>query len=215
MRRESGTGAGARLALCKNIPVAAGLGGGSVDAAATLTGLNRFWGLHWPVERLERLSEILGADVPACVRNVPVYARGIGERLVNAPVLPDCGVLLVNPRVETPTPDVFKAFRASNPDISAKMFTPLPEQFPSISTLVDAIAPRGNDLLEAACQVTPVIGDVLTALRGLSGTAHTGLSGSGATCFALFRDAQAAAHAANTLTQAQPGWWVWCGGWAS
>jgi 4-diphosphocytidyl-2-C-methyl-D-erythritol kinase len=214
LRREAGVAAGARISLDKHIPVAAGLGGGSADAAAALAGLNVLWSLNWPVERLEKLSEALGADVPACVRNVPVYARGIGEWLEDAPPLPRCGVLLVNPGVATPTPAVFSAFKRTNPQAAAGVFSPLPERFGSLDRLVSTIAPRGNDLLDAALDVTPEIGAVLGDLRALPGVVHAGLSGSGATCFALFAT-RAKAHAASrSLGRKRPDWWRWSGGWA-
>ncbi len=213
LRREAGVADGARISLDKHIPVAAGLGGGSADAAAALAGLNRFWDLHWPVERLERLSEALGADVPACVRNAPVYARGIGEQLEDAPPLPRCGVLLVNPRAAAPTPAVFAAFRSMRPEIAPRTVPPPPRRFPDLAALVAAIAPRGNDLLDAAIGVTPAVADVLAALQALPGLRHAGLSGSGATCFGLFDDVRAARAAMGRIGRAHPAWWTWSGGW--
>jgi 4-diphosphocytidyl-2-C-methyl-D-erythritol kinase len=214
LQREACVTAGALIGLEKFIPVAAGLGGGSADAAATLTGLNVLWGLGWPVGRLETLSEALGADVPACVRNVAVYARGIGERLTDAPPLPRCGVLLVNPGVPTPTPAVFMAFKAMHAAVAPRAFPPPPERFAALDDLVGMVRPRGNDLTDAAIRVTPGIAEVLETLRALPGAAHAGLSGSGATCFALFATKAEAARAARKLGRARGGWWRWSGGFA-
>jgi 4-diphosphocytidyl-2-C-methyl-D-erythritol kinase len=194
------------LQLEKIIPVAAGLGGGSADAAAALNGLNQFWGLNWPMERLEKLAAQLGADVPACIRSQPVIARGVGNILISAPALPSCGLLLVNPRVATPTPAVFKAYAAANPVIPPRDPVPWPPAFGDLSALVDILSARGNDLVQAAIQVTPVIGEVLMHLKALPGVRYAGLSGSGATCFALFDDEEQAQGA-----HVPPGWWRWSG----
>jgi 4-diphosphocytidyl-2-C-methyl-D-erythritol kinase len=213
LRQAAGVAAGARIGLTKVIPVAAGLGGGSADAAAVLSGLNRFWGLHWPDARLEALAERLGADVPACVRSAPVHARGIGERLSPAPALPPCGVLLANPRIPTPTPAVFKIFSTANPVIAPLVRPASPDAYGDLASLVADVASRGNDLLPAAIAVTPAIGEVLAALRATPGVAHAGLSGSGATCFALLETPALAGEAARGLAARHPGWWIWSGGW--
>jgi 4-diphosphocytidyl-2-C-methyl-D-erythritol kinase len=211
LRREAGVGEGARLDLVKHIPVAAGLGGGSADAAATLVALNTMWRLGWSVERLEQLAARLGADVPACLRGRPVIARGVGDILADAPALPPCGLLLVNPRVATPTPAVFWAFKELSPVIAPQRAPALPAAFRDLSALVAAIAPRGNDLLEAAVRVTPTIADVLAELQRLGGVRHVGLSGSGATCFALFDEARTARARLATIVRRRPGWWAWSG----
>jgi 4-diphosphocytidyl-2-C-methyl-D-erythritol kinase len=213
IQSEAGIREAAYILLDKRVPVAAGLGGGSSDAAATLLALNRVWRLDWPPEQLEALASQLGADVPACIRLRPVYARGIGERLTDAPPLPSCGVLLVNPRVATSTPSVFKSFRELNPVIDRPEFPALPEEFPDLAALVAAIEPRGNDLLQSALTVTPAIADVLEALRSLSGVAYASLSGSGATCFALFETVPAARIAQGSIMWRRPDWWTWSGGW--
>jgi 4-diphosphocytidyl-2-C-methyl-D-erythritol kinase len=211
LRREAGIEQGALLSLTKNIPVAAGLGGGSADAAATLLALNHYWGLQWPLERLHSLAAALGADVPACLASKPVFARGIGDVLSLAPKMPDCGVLLVNPRVPTPTPAVFKAFKMEHPEINKPDIALFPAELPDLATLVQAITPRGNDLLPAAVSVSPVIEDVLSALRSLPGARYWSMSGSGATCFALFDTRAVAAQAQMKLAILQPGWWAWFG----
>ncbi len=206
LAREAGCSPEAALHLHKAIPVAAGLGGGSADAAAALNGLNRFWGLDWPFERLEKLAAQLGADVPACLRSRPVRARGVGDLLSPAPVMPSCAVLLVNPLAPTPTPAVFKAFAAANPEIVPRERGPWPAAFDHLPALVDRLDARGNDLLPAALQVTPVIADVLATLKSTPEALYAGLSGSGATCFALFEDVSQARRAVIP-----PNWWRWSG----
>jgi 4-diphosphocytidyl-2-C-methyl-D-erythritol kinase len=214
LQAEAGVRKGALIRIDKRIPVAAGLGGGSADAAAMLRALNRCWGLDWPIARLETLAAALGADVPACIRSAPVLAFGVGDILRPAPAMPDCGILLVNPRIQTPTPAVFKAFREQNPVVHALEQKPFPPRFSTLDVLVAAIALRGNDLLGAAVSVTPVIADVLKALERAPNAAYASLSGSGATCFTLFATQDQAAEAARGLADAHPGWWSWSGRWA-
>lgn len=213
LREAAGGGPAMAFTLEKAIPVAAGLGGGSADAAAALRGLNVFWKLDWPMERLETIALRVGADVPACLRSAPVYARGVGEALTEAPAMPPCGILLANPRVATPTPAVFKAFRDLSPVVAPRGFPPMPTRFLDLAELVAAVAPRSNDLLPAAIAVTPAISVVLAALRALPTAVHVGLSGSGATCFGLFETETAAQEAEGVLRCARPGWWTWAGGW--
>lgn len=182
---------GAALTLDKRIPVAAGLGGGSADAAATLRLLNRLWELDHS-DGLGVIAAGLGSDVPACLVSRTRLGRGRGERL--EPVdLATAGwpALLVNPRVAVPTAAVFAAWDGL--DRGALR----PEAW---------LAAR-NDLEPPARAVAPVIGDVLAALAATAPRVSR-LSGSGATCFALYEEAEQAAAAAATLRAAKPGWWI-------
>lgn len=170
--------------LEKQIPVAAGLGGGSADAGAALRLLNRLAGHPLAEADLERLGATLGADVPACVRSRPALGTGAGEALRDVGRLPPMGVLLVNPRVAVPTGPVFRAWDGADRG-------PLG---------ADWRAAR-NDLEAPAIRLQPVIADVLAWLRKLPGASLVRMSGSGATCFALFEGAVPSVEAPN-------GWWV-------
>ncbi len=189
----------AALRLTKRIPVAAGLGGGSADAAATLRALVDLWRVAMPEEELFDLAATLGADVPMCLAGRPALATGIGERLALAPKLPACAILLVNPGVALPTPAVFAAregvFSAAKP---------LGGGWPSLREFSDDLAHRGNDLTDAAISLQPEVADVLAHLRRSEGVAHVAMSGSGATCFGLFGSLEAAKRAASLLPAA---WW--------
>ncbi len=215
LRNNAGIRAGVAIHLTKHIPVAAGLGGGSADAAATLRGLNQFWNLNLADEQLFLLAAPLGADVPACLASQPVLATGIGDVLKPLSPLPACGLLLVNPRVATPTPAVFRAFTKANPVIAPHSLVSLEQTFPDLDGLVAALALRGNDLLDAAVSVTPVIATVLAALSAAPGCRYAHLSGSGATCFGLFSTQQEAGEAAAILGREKPDWWSWTGKWAA
>jgi len=186
------------LGLTKRIPVAAGLGGGSADAAATLQALIDLWRVALPVEELFDLAARLGADVPMCLAGRAALASGVGERLAPAPPLPSCAILLVNPRMALPTPDVFKARRGAFSE-------PRPlHPWTDLESFAAALAERGNDLTDAAITLRPVVADVLAFLRKGDGAYHTGMSGSGATCFALYESVELANRAAARLPTS---WW--------
>jgi 4-diphosphocytidyl-2-C-methyl-D-erythritol kinase len=187
----AGVPAGARLHLEKHIPVAAGLGGGSADAAAALRLLNRLWGLDWPLERLAAIGETLGADVPVCVFSRTMFGAGKGERLSPWPdAMAGTPLLLVNPRVAVPTGPVFAGWdRMDRGGID-----------PGAS-----LADLRNDMTAAAVAIQPVIADVLAALAA-SDAILSRMSGSGATCLALF--ATDAARDATAQAFSGTGWWL-------
>lgn len=193
LQGEAGVAAGASLRLTKTLPVAAGLGGGSADAAAALRLLDRVWELGLAQVRLERLAAALGADVPACIGSVAVRGEGRGDRLrpVADPGLAGTPVLLVNPRVPLSTPAVFRLWDGRDR-----------------GALSDQWIDARNDLEPMALALAPVVGDVLEVLRGQPETRLVRMSGSGATCFALFESGAARDAAAAAIGAAQPGWWI-------
>ncbi|KAB7648478.1 4-(cytidine 5'-diphospho)-2-C-methyl-D-erythritol kinase [Polymorphobacter fuscus] len=186
----AGVTEGAEIALDKRIPVAAGLGGGSADAAATLRLLSRLWGLDWSLERLDAIAATLGSDVPACVHSRLCFGAGRGEVLAPWPDdLSGTPVLLVNPRVAVPTGPVFAGWdRVDHGGIAAGA----------------PLATLRNDMTAAACALAPVIGEVLAALAA-TGPMLSRMSGSGATCLALYHDNAARDRAAAAI--APHGWW--------
>ncbi len=194
---------GARLRLTKRLPVAAGIGGGSADAAAALRGLNRVWGLDIGAEALRDLGATLGADVPVCLAARPGFLGGIGEHFEPAPDLPRFWLVLVNPGVPLPTRAVFKARRG---EFSA----PLPRfAAPAdVAALVRHLMAGRNDLEATAMTLVPAIGEVLAALRESPRCLLARMSGSGATCFGLFAEPEAARAAAARIGAARPAWWA-------
>lgn len=199
----AGIDAGARLSLVKRLPVAAGIGGGSADAAAALRALDRLWGLALGPARLGAIAAGLGADVPVCLAGRPARMGGVGERIGPAPALPPFGLLLANPGIALSTPAVFAA-RVGPFDPPAN----LPGSWPDATAMAAGLARCRNGLEAAAVALCPPIARVLEALGRLPGAHLARLSGSGATCFALFDDDGAAARAAALLAADQPGWWV-------
>jgi 4-diphosphocytidyl-2-C-methyl-D-erythritol kinase len=199
----AGVDAGARLRLVKRLPVAAGIGGGSADAAAALRALDRLWGLEFGPARLGAIAAGLGADVPVCLGVQPARMGGVGQRIGPAPVLPCFGLLLANPGIALSTPAVFAARRGP--------FDPpadLPGSWPDAAAMAAGLARCRNGLEAAAIALCPPVARVLEVLGRLPGARLARLSGSGASCFTLFDDDRAAARAAVLLAQDQPGWWV-------
>jgi 4-diphosphocytidyl-2-C-methyl-D-erythritol kinase len=196
---------GASLTLGKMIPVAAGLGGGSSDAAAALRLLARLWHMPPPTPAL---AVTLGADVPVCLSPAPARMQGIGEVLSPAPALPaGLGLVLANPRVPLATPPVFSA-RSGPFDAPVS----LPARFADAADLAAFLATTRNGLEDAAVSLCPVIATVRAACAALPGALLARMSGSGPTCFALFATVAEAERAAGLLTAREPGWWAWGGG---
>jgi len=203
LRQLAEIGTGADITLHKCLPVASGIGGGSADAAAAITALRRLWDFEPAASDVSALALELGADVPVCLAGEAAYMGGIGEVLEPFPALPEIPVVLVNPGVAVSTADVFRA--RTGP------FTP-PNRFAGpvghALDLAQSLAARQNDLTAAATAQAPVIGDALTALGGCTDCLLTRMSGSGATCFALFALPAAAEAAAKRIAAAYPDWWV-------
>lgn len=191
----------ARLMLEKHLPVAAGIGGGSADAAATLRVLARLHGLD---HDLHDIAAALGADVPVCLRRKPARMTGIGDILLPAPGLPPFGLLLVNPGVAVSTKTVFNA--RSGAFSSAEI---LPSAWPDVDCMARDLGRLRNDLQDVACRLAPGIGDLLDVIAAIPDCRLARMSGSGATCFGLFDTATAAEAAAVALKRS--GWWCWGG----
>ncbi len=207
LREQAGINDGAALKLTKRLPPAAGIGGGSADAAAALRALNGLWGLGLADMDLLALGLELGADVPVCLRGRAAFMGGIGEDLCPAPALPRAWVVLVNPGHPLSTPAVFKKRREMmGTDFSAPAgFNYAPQD---AAELAAVLAKRRNDLEVAAVALFPAVGEVLAALNETAGVLLARMSGSGATCFGLMADAEAAATAALALAGGHPDWWV-------
>ena len=193
--------------LDKRLPVAAGLGGGSSDAAAALRLVARANALAPNDPRLYAAARLTGADVPVCVEPRARIMRGIGEMLSAPLSLPPLPAVLVNPGVALPTKAVFAGWTpaashgvAADLDAAAKLG--------SRDQLLQFLDTQANDLEASAMALKPEIADVLHALRGLSGCRLARMSGSGATCFGLFSAATPARQAAKKLRAKYPRWWV-------
>jgi 4-diphosphocytidyl-2-C-methyl-D-erythritol kinase len=198
------------ISLDKRLPVAAGLGGGSSDAAATLMLIGDALGWDW-VDRsedaLERLAGTLGADTPMCLKARPTIAEGRGERLSFPPVFPDLDAVLVNPLVPSPTGAVYRAYDATGAVGGAEPPS-WPEPMETPEQLAGFLSGCRNDLEAAAMSLQPAIGEVLAALRERPETLFARMSGSGATCFALCAGRRQRDDLALALGDARRDWWV-------
>lgn len=200
----SPTQLGASIALEKNLPVAAGLGGGSADAAATLRALNRLWALGRSEDQLIELAQTLGSDVPACVLSRPCWMEGRGERVWPTSTLPPLDLILVNPGILLATDSVFATLNART---GTSAMEP-PGRIEKLWDLVAYLEDSGNDLEAPATHLQPDIDHVLEALHHEPGCVFAQMSGSGATCFGLFNDREYAEGGAGRIAQDHPHWWV-------
>jgi len=201
---HTGTAAGAALHLDKQLPVAAGIGGGSADAAAALRVLIALWDVDVEADALHALALKLGADVPMCLAGRAAFVGGIGEEIAPLDGLPPAPLVLVNPGVPVPTPQVFKARTGAFSTAPPRWRMP-----PSgVRELAARLSAQRNDLTTAAETVAPAVGEVLAALRAAPGCLLARMSGSGATCFGIFANTASAETAAHTLAASRPAWWV-------
>lgn len=192
---------GAAITLEKHLPNAAGIGGGSSDAASAMLLLAELWGVT-PPEPTQALT--LGADVPACAAGPrPVFMRGIGDVVAPAPRLPDMALVLVNPRVSVPTGGIFGGLtNRNNPPMS-----PLAVDL-DFDGFAAWLRDQRNDLLPPARALAPEIDATLAKLSAQPAVQHAGMSGSGATCWGLVRNMADARHVARAIQVSEMSWWV-------
>ena len=201
--------------LYKTLPVAAGIGGGSADAAAALRLLAKANGLAADDARLFEVAQLTGADVPVCVASRACVMTGVGESLLPL-ALPKLPCVLVNPRVAVATKDVFTALGLRSGELLVGFADVLqaivwPEAGASLEEWVEAFAASSNDLEAPAMRIQPVIGEVISALNATDGAWLARMSGSGATCFAIYENTAEAGRAAEKLRRDHPEWWVHAG----
>ena len=192
-----------KITLEKKLPLAAGIGGGSSDAASTIWGLQEFWGLTRNEDYLMPLLTNLGADVPACLNCAPVIMQGIGDVLSNAPDMPEISIVLVNPMINCPTSNIFLHHQGH-----FKSPIEMPECFTDIHDLTDFLMNTENDLYEPALKSVPEIGNVIHSIKIQEGCILSRMSGSGATCFGIFKNENSAIKAKQHILHDNPDWWV-------
>jgi 4-diphosphocytidyl-2-C-methyl-D-erythritol kinase len=201
--------------LDKVLPVAAGIGGGSADAAAALRLLARLNNLEFDDERLLEVALLTGADVPVCLASRACDMTGVGETLLPLS-LPKMPCVLVNPRVPVATREVFERLGLRNGELlvgasDVIQATAWPEDGASLEDWVEVLAAGSNDLEAPATRIRPVIGEVLSALSATDGAWLARMSGSGATCFAIYENTAEAQRASQKIMLDHPNWWVHAG----
>jgi 4-diphosphocytidyl-2-C-methyl-D-erythritol kinase len=188
----------ATIHLDKHLPIQAGIGGGSADAAAVLRALARAKGVAVPTAQ----SVQLGADVPVCCAAHTARMQGIGVKVTLLPHIEPLQAVLVNPRVHVPTPQIFKAITVkTNPPLTA----PIPTR---PSDLIAWLRAQRNDMQDAAISVAPIIAQCLNVIEGSDQCQLARMSGSGATCFGIYPSEHTAHRAAKSIQHAHPEWWV-------
>jgi 4-diphosphocytidyl-2-C-methyl-D-erythritol kinase len=193
---------GARIVLHKEIPIGAGLGGGSSDAAATLRALTKLWNVSVAPEALHAIAAKLGSDVPVCLYQKPAFMRGIGEQVIPVELPTRAAVLLINPLVPVLAGDVYKKFREgfdTSPPLDA---------IDSFRALICELSERRNALTAPAVSLCPAIAEGLQLLRATEKCQLARMSGSGGTCFGLFETIHEAEIAAALLKETLPDWWM-------
>ena len=193
-----------QIDLVKRIPIAAGLGGGSADAAAALRLLDREWKISLGTERLAEIGQRLGADVPMCLASKPLVAKGIGERIRLVPNMPSLPIVLAHPGVPIPTAEVF----ARLPEDERSGLPALPDKFPTVLEVIFWLRQARNDLAEPAAAVNKAAASAAKTLMRDPDCMFARMSGSGAAAFGIFINLAAAERAAERLRAAKPDWWI-------
>ena len=198
---------GVAITLQKNLPVAAGIGGGSADAAAALIGLAAFWGLDVSDQELDEMALKLGADVPACLRVCPQWVTGIGETRENVSIEYGEHLLLVNPAISISTASIFNAYkdRGDSFDIALPSKGIILNDYNMLKAIAD------NSLQAHAMEIAPGVGSALEAISSQFGCQLSRMSGSGATCFGVFDSEKSLNEATKTIKKNHPDWWVHAG----
>jgi 4-diphosphocytidyl-2-C-methyl-D-erythritol kinase len=204
-----------KFTLEKVLPVAAGIGGGSADAAAALRLLARVNQLAPDDPRVIEVARLTGADVPVCLASEACVMTGVGDTLLPL-ALPKMPCVLVNPRIAVATKDVFAALGLRHGELRVGVADVIrapawPEGGASRDRWIERLAAGSNDLEAPARSIAPAIDDVLAALKAGDGVRLARMSGSGATCFAIFSAAADAQRAQQSIQREHPQWWVHAG----
>jgi len=195
------------VGIQKRLPVAAGIGGGSADAAAVLRAVRKANPGHASAVDWLALAASVGADVPVCLASTAQLMWGIGRETMPVPAFPPLPAVLVNPGVPLSTAAVFGALGA--PPAPERIAVPsISDGFPDLASVATYVNAHGNDLEPPAKALCPAIGTVLAALGAAPGALLAHMSGSGPTCFALFETAEAAEAAERRIRALEPGWWT-------
>ena len=196
---------GAEITLYKSVPVAAGMGGGSSNAATTLLGLNELWGLKLQKDEIMRIAKELGADVPMCIIEKPLLAKGIGDEIQEMPNMPKLHIVMVNPNVELKSKIVFDKLQKTDNE-------PLPELPTNDNTKewIEWLQMCRNDMQDTAMQLVPEIGTCINVLEK-NGAELARMTGAGASVFGLYTSEQSAQNAEKEIKIKYPNWWTKCG----
>lgn len=195
-----------KFKLTKNIPISSGVGGGSANAAAVLNGLNDKFQLDLSKNQLKKFGSRLGADVPPCVINKPLFAEGIGDEITEIQEFPKLHILLVNPLIAVSTAEIFKMGfdrKSESRNLNSEKMS-----FKTTQNLIDFLENTKNDLEENATKLCPEIADIINNISAQSGCLLARMSGSGATCFGIFETKDRALMAQENILNKNPNYWA-------
>jgi 4-diphosphocytidyl-2-C-methyl-D-erythritol kinase len=208
MQQACGVNNNIAIKLIKNIPVGAGLGGGSSDAAATLMYLNEMWKAGLSKEKLSEIGLKLGADVPIFINQHAAFVSGIGEKIENTQNLPELYAILVYPNKPISTKDVFTSLAMPAGNTTNSIKAPYAANELTMHEWLIFLKSKDNDLDNAAINILPEIKDIIIALSHLDGCEFARMSGSGSTCFAIFSDKNKAEKALIEINTKNAYFWI-------
>ncbi len=192
--------------LNKKLPISSGIGGGSADAAAALKLCIELFSIKIEPGELNKIALELGSDIPVCLLSKPVHMTGVGEKISHFKLAEAIHMVLVNPNVSVLTPMVFNVFQKSNMTFDTERILPSGKIHPTL--MLDIIKESGNSLTEAAIMLEPSINEVISLLSETEDVLIARMSGSGATCFALYKSKECCVKAAQYIIKRKPDWWV-------
>ena len=192
--------------LTKNLPVSSGIGGGSADAAAALKLCNELLGINFTHEQLNEIGLEIGADVPVCLHSNSCHMRGIGENIKPISVKGPIHLLLVNPGISVSTPEIFNKFHEDNEPFEQKR--EIGDDEIHLPLMIDLLKDSKNSLQVPACKLNGAISNVLQELENTGNVLISRMSGSGATCFAIYEESEQCVRAASNLRKKFSNWWV-------
>lgn len=203
---EAGVEPNLKFHLTKNLPVSSGIGGGSADAAAAMKLTRDLLALEIEDSVFHKIAVEIGADVPVCLRSVTSHMCGIGDEIQPLDLDDELHILLVNPGVSVSTPDIFNHYAASNLDFDSQRQISRCEIH--LPLMIGVLKDSRNSLQTSACTLNKEVVDVLNVLGNTSGVLLSRMSGSGATCFALFQSYEDCRSAADKVRVLKENWWV-------
>jgi 4-diphosphocytidyl-2-C-methyl-D-erythritol kinase len=202
LRKYNPAKTGAKIKLAKNLPVGSGIGGGSADAAAAIRALIALWRLDVGEKELSSLALSLGSDVPVCLYGRPAWMRGTGELITPVELPENAYIVLVNPNISVSTVEIFKEFKFKELPLRKKGLSIMPS-FEEMANNTE----YGNDLEPAAINRLSVIREIISSLEAQNGCCFARMSGSGATCFGIFKNESDASKATKELEKKYPDFW--------
>ncbi len=201
-------GRGVHIILKKELPIASGVGGGSSNSATTMWELNKLWDLKISKKNLATLGQQMGADVSMCIYKQACYIAGVGEKVTLLEEFTPIQALMINPNQPCHTPQIFQHLHSQNHGKFSQLFEPKPTHITDITMLIDILKSTTNNLQPPAISQHPIIKEVLQSIANTNNCLFTRMSGSGATCFGIYKTQADTMQALSHIKESHPDWWV-------